>query len=543
METKTSSADLELLKWEYRCRALEQEKAGLQRRNASLTSDLKQEFKENKRNNRVVNTMLKALVDARQQVLRLDADADTSSLDAALRFALSGKEVVWPDQTGIVGDENAGNAENKDAQGATFASPKPGKASQSLCMASPDQLHTPTHAEANARAPMRSLSRSISRSKLASSGGGHLSRLCHPFRVAPVIATPAAKTSFVHCSLPSTAVSAIPSAAGTPTRIPTPSKTTSGRKRRAKRSPTMMATPLQLRTPSHWAVPEATGKLSSTPVPEAPAPAPEEPERLPEALPTPRLGAMQADPSRTRVHGRVKASAARGMRRSNSTPALNMTAALNDASDEAALQTNKRAVRAKLSRQTSASGLGRTFTASPMRNLPVIEASPAPKAPIEANSNDDGDANSTFTMDMADADEASVKVRGERQLGEEERARQGSESEVRADSKCLSLPFDTANAGGKQPAEDCQQLKGKARRAGKIKGGSGSDRPSLVGLFGHVCEADKHAVQGGFACVAACTRHGPGDGVELRQRQDQLRQGRRRETEGRSGRGRSGRGG
>lgn len=173
VEAKTSSADLELLKWEYRCRALEQEKAGLQRRNASLTSDLKQEFKENKRNNRVINAMLKALVDARQQLQRLDADADTSSVDAALRFALSGKEVVWPDQTGDIADENARSAENKDGQGATFASPKPGKASQSLCMASPDQLHTPTHAEANARAPMRSLSRSISRSKLANSGGGH----------------------------------------------------------------------------------------------------------------------------------------------------------------------------------------------------------------------------------------------------------------------------------------------------------------------------------------------------------------------------------
>lgn len=120
---------------------------------------------------------------------------------------------------------------------------------------------------------------------------------------------------------------------------------------------------------------------------------------------------MHAQPSKTRVglHGRVKASAARGMRRSNSTPALNMTAALNDASDEA-LQTDKRTVRAKLSRQPSTSALGRTFTASPMRNLPVIEASPAPKPPIAAHSDDDGDANSTFTMDTADADEPSVKV-------------------------------------------------------------------------------------------------------------------------------------
>lgn len=101
----------------------------------------------------------------------------------------------------------------------------------------------------------------------------------------------------------------------------------------------------------------------------------------------------------------------------------------------------------------------------------------------------------------------------------EARARLGSE--VRATQNAFPLPapsFDIANADGEQPAEERQQLKGKARRASKVKGGPGSDRHSFVGVLGHVCEADKHGVQGKFAYVAFVgvnqARAGRGRGVE-----------------------------
>ena len=488
-----------MLKWEYRCRALEQEAAGLQQRNAALTADLKLEFKESKRSSKVVSTMLGALVEARQALMKLDAGADTSALDAALRFALSGKEVVWPDQSQDARrrDENSG-PRNTSA----FASPKPGKASQSLCVASPDQLHTPTHAEARARAPMRSVSRSISRSKLSSSTGEDGGRW---WRHAPCFVVPC--VVMAHSSLPysfspmssppfllppAPAVSAIPSPAGTPSRIPTPSKSASGRKKR--RSPAMMATPLELRTPSHWAVPQATGKLSSTPVPQAPAPAPEEPAELANVLPTLRCSAVRPDPSKTHTKA---AGGRRGLRRSNSTPALNMTAALESASDDA-LPPKRRATRTKMARQASASRLGRTFTASPVQRLPVIESpAPAAKSAAGGDDSDNDDANSTFTME-----DQPVGELGSGFLG---RAWWSWRTLFDCVFPCFLLAAD------EQPAE-AQQLfgQGQARTtgqaeggqgnvAGQAQGGAGDERCANVVLGQPVCnvhQADQHAVQG-----------------------------------------------
>jgi len=142
VEGQVGPAELELLKWEYRCRALEQENAGLQRRNAALMNDVRHEIKENKRISRVVAIMLKALVSERSQLREINPAYDASAIENALRLAVSGKEVLWPDRSSF-------------EQG------------QSLLVPSPDQLHTPTGADAKARAPMRSVSRSINRSKLA----------------------------------------------------------------------------------------------------------------------------------------------------------------------------------------------------------------------------------------------------------------------------------------------------------------------------------------------------------------------------------------